>query len=197
MANLHYADRAFCYNIRTGVWTEVLLPTVSGATKKVSSSCELPISGQVLFTEWGTGAVGLLRLNNGHTQDEAANTFGTSSTEINPVVTITTNFSAPAIGNTVEWQELHIFWEKNEVFTDISSPTTVTITFDYDWGQTSSQTETPTPTNDAYFSRVIIPREARRSTRLRVTIVHEATEVFGIEGIAMTYEEDGATESHL
>lgn len=193
--NSHFAEKGFCYNIRTDTWTEVQLPTFSGSTVQISSAVEFPISGTVAYSQWNPEPVGLLVQNNGHVDGEGTNTFGVIDTDRNSVVTVTTNFQAPAIGERVTWDSIHIFWERNEIFTDIDVPTTVTVLFDYDWGQTSSQTLTPEALDTTYFSKVMVPREARQSTRLRVTITHEANELFGIEGIAMIYNGEGSGQT--
>jgi hypothetical protein len=196
-ANLHYADRAFVYNIRTGTWTEVLMPSQAGkGVVQLSSASEFPVSGQSTFTQWdSTAATGLEIINDGRTAAESYDTFNTSSTAVQPVVTCVVNFACPSPGERVTWHSINIFWEINETFTGIASPTTVTIQWFYDWGNTATQTETPTPAQGTYFSKILVPREARQSTRLRVSISHTASEMFGIEGISMEYDSEGSRET--
>lgn len=195
LPNSHFAEKAFCYNIHTDTWTEVQLPDVSDVTMQVSSAVELPGSGTVALSQWLSTPVGLLVQNNGRTDAEGASTFGVSSTPVAPVVTVTTNFECPTIGERVTWDSIHIYWERNEIFTEITPPSAVTVTFDYDWGQTSSQVVTPEYLATTYFTKVIVPREARQSTRLRVTLSHEVAEMFGIEGIAMVYTGEGSVQT--
>lgn len=196
-ANLHYADKAFIFNTRTGVWTEFQAPTLTGkGVAQFSSGGEAPVTGQSYLSQWDDVVTGLEQMNDGRGATEASDTYNTTSTANAILSTVTVNFVTPALGERVTFQEAHVFWELNEIFSNLNPPNSVTFQWRYDWGVTAVETVVPTPLNGTYFTRVTVPREARNSTRLRLTIGHiTADDAFGIEGIAMIYESEGAKET--
>jgi len=189
-------DRAFCYNIRTNAWTSVLLPVIDDPTRaQVSSACEFPVSSQPILSQWSSAKTGLLAMTDGRTETDGTYTFHDDASGWYSDTSITTNFTTASLGERVTWQELHVFWEISETFTAMRAPDSITVTYEYDWGTSTPETVTVSPSSTAKFTRLIVPREARNSTRLRVTITTSDGYIFGIEGLTMIYESEGATET--
>lgn len=185
--NTHYCDRAFVYNTRTGEWTSFDIGSANFSSGTVNPPFMVPV-----FTQWTSGASGLEMLNTGHANTTLGDTVGVSATESAIESILEFNFWAPSPGARPEWKHVHVYWENSTNWDTLTSPAEITVSFKYDWGETEQQTIVVTPDAEAKFTRLLVPREARASSRLSLKIIHDTVnDPFGIEGVAIEFDDGG------
>jgi hypothetical protein len=93
------------------------------------------------------------------------------------------------------WDELHMFWEKNQTITAWTTPSACAATFTPDY-TTPVTISSIAPVANSRLSRVFVPQESKRSTRLGIALANSViSEAFGVEGIALTFDAGDSTRS--
>ena len=83
------------------------------------------------------------------------------------------------------WDEAHLLWEVNSVFSAWTTPTAATVIFTADLASASTSLSLA-PTALSRMSRCLVPTAQRRSARLSVQVTHQTvSEYFGLEGMAL------------
>ena len=95
----------------------------------------------------------------------------------------------------VRWIDLHMWWEENETITAWTTPSLCTATFTPDYSGAAS-IATIAPVANSRLSRVAVPQEQARSTRLQIALSNSVTEeAFGVEGIGLTFDPGESTRT--
>lgn len=181
-------ERAIVYDTISNAFTTLSFNTGASTSFRVFCGTECVASGKLFLSEGGvgTGFRYIRSLRYGEVDADFKDTLADNTDAANP---LTVTFVA-AVGDPSEtklWRELQVYWNNDPVFSALGKPTAASsLVFKSDTGVSASTT---LPTNaTTVLSRQTVPQGVTRSTRMQVTLSHNAIEYVGIEGVALVYE---------
>ena len=181
---------AYVYDTRMGAWTTWAMRegTIADGARTGGYSCgDARVSDDILyFGQWlNAGTDGYLFKERATyaAADYADDTYNTTTQSIVKVVKWNAATETPETA--AHWDEAHLLWEVNSVFSAWTTPTAATVIFTADLASASTSLSLA-PTALSRMSRCLVPTAQRRSARLSVQVTHQTvSEYFGLEGMAL------------
>lgn len=184
------------FDTRMAAWTTWQFPRDSGGIDGRSCAVVNVADDRLWFGQWNAAGTDTYvwreRLDYASTDFQDDNNAGTAS-GITRLIQWVPTVADPTL--LARWVDLHIFWEVNETIAAWTTPTSATATFTADYTGTASVSSIA-PTAGSKLSRVTVPQEQARSTRLGIVLTNNViSTAFGIEGIGLTFDPGESTRS--
>lgn len=186
-------DKALVYDTRMGAWSTLTFNTTETGYFRVSCGAECTVNGKLYLQEFvnGTGDI-YIRSFKDNLDDSGYSETDANNAEVPFEVTTEWVAIAGDPSKYKKFKSLQVYWNVSQTFPRLDKPSEPSaLTFTSDTGSAAATLPTNGTSNLSYQS---VPNTVTNSTRLKVTLTHNAPEYMGIEGIALTYNENDSDE---
>lgn len=193
---LYNCPNFLVFDTRMGGWTTWNFPRDPSGTTGRSCAVVNVYDDRLWFGQWNAPGndtyVWRERLSYATTDFQDDDNTGAASGIDRSIQWVATVGNPAMLSN---WGELHMYWEKNQTISAWTTPSLVSATFTPDYTTPTGITDIA-PVANSHLSRVFVPQESKRSTRLAITLGSSViNEAFGVEGIGLTYDAGESTRT--
>lgn len=183
-------ENAIVFDTRMQAFSTLSFDTGETTFFRVLCGAECQANGKLYLGEGGVGQ-GFRYIRSSRLLNTSADYGETLADNTNAAVPSTVKWVA-AVGDPSEsklWMELQVYFNIEPVFAMGAPGTACGIIFTPDGIDAGASYVLP-PANSTYLARQVLPNTLQRSTRMQVTLTHEAIEYFALEGMALTYDSE-------